>query len=91
MVRMWQAKRIYACEMTNQDHIELLELLLKHPGPVMISGYDNEIYNDILQGWHTERRVAQCEGGCKRTEVLWMNYEREKKQLNFYSAMDEAW
>lgn len=64
-VRSTRSGRIYACEMTDQDHIDLLELLLKHPGPVLISGYDNEIYNDLLQGWHIERRIAQCEGGAE--------------------------
>ena len=55
--------RIYAHEMTDQDHIELLELLLKHPGPAMISGYENEIYNNLLEGWHKETKFANCEGG----------------------------
>jgi DNA adenine methylase len=55
--------RIYACEMSDADHRELLELLLLHPGPVMISGYDNEIYKTLLEGWHKITRLANCEGG----------------------------
>ena len=87
-VRSTRSGRIYACEMTDKDHIELLELLQKHPGPVMISGYNNEIYNNLLKGWHIKRRSANCEGGQKRVEVLWMNYEPPKD--NQLSLFDEV-
>ena len=30
----------YRCEMDNKEHEELLEVLLQHKGPAMISGYD---------------------------------------------------
>ena len=79
-----RSKRIYACEMKDADHIELLQLLLKHPGPVMISGYMNEIYADILSDWETRIRLANCEGGLKREEVIWMNYEPAVEQINLF-------
>lgn len=70
-----RSKRIYACEMKDADHMELLQLLLEHPGPVMISGYMNDIYSDLLKGWSIQQRMANCEGGLKREEVIWMNYD----------------
>jgi DNA adenine methylase len=76
-----RSKRIYAFEMKDADHIELLQLLLKHPGPVMISGYMNDIYADMLKGWETQTRIANCERGLKREEVIWMNYEPMAQQL----------
>lgn len=82
-VRSTRSGRIYAHEMADQDHIELLEILLKHPGPVMISGYDNEIYENLLQGWYIERRSTNCEGGQKRVEVIWMNYKPDGQQSLF--------
>lgn len=81
-VRSTRSGRIYACEMTDQDHIELLEILQKHPGPVMISGYESDLYNSLLEGWYIERLTAQCEGGRKREEVLWMNYKPQYKQMS---------
>lgn len=39
----------YRFEMTDNDHIEMLKHLKQHPGPVIISGYDNQIYNDLLR------------------------------------------
>jgi DNA adenine methylase len=81
-VKSTRSGRIYAHEMKDDDHIELLELLRKHPGLVMISGYDNEIYDSLLKDWHKERKQAFTEGGGKATEVLWMNYEPPHKQLS---------
>lgn len=84
-VRSTRSGRIYAHEMTDQDHTQLLELLQKHPGPVMISGYESELYSNLLEGWHTEKRQARCEGGQQRQEVLWMNYEPVGKQISLIS------
>jgi DNA adenine methylase len=78
-----RSKRIYAHEMNDHDHFELLDVLKLHPGPVMISGYDNEIYNGLLQGWHKETRLANCEGGVQRQEVIWMNYKPETQMSLF--------
>lgn len=70
---------LYKYEMSEQEHVELLELLKKHPGKVLISGYDNELYNSILTGWHKEFKETLAEQGLKRTECLWMNYEIQMK------------
>jgi DNA adenine methylase len=60
--------------MTDQDHVELLEALLLHTGPVMLSGYESGLYNDYLQGWRKISTPARAENSLPRTEVLWMNY-----------------
>ncbi|KKC49571.1 DNA methyltransferase [Paenibacillus sp. D9] len=65
--------RMYKNEMKDADHEELLDTLLAHPGPVLISGYDHPMYNDRLRDWHREERKAQAEAGRTRTEVLWIN------------------
>lgn len=82
-IKSTRTGRIYKHEMTDQDHIELLEILQQHPGPVMISGYESELYGSILQGWHEEKRPAKCEGGQERLEVIWMNYE-PARQLEMF-------
>ena len=74
--------RIYRCEMKDQDHIQLLTMLLEHPGPVMISGYANEIYKDLLKEWYIEEKSSNCEGGQKRIETIWMNYKVPNKQMS---------
>lgn len=39
--------------------------------------YDNDLYNEHLQGWKKLHRRAQAEGGAVRTETVWLNYEPE--------------
>lgn len=63
----------YKHEMTDQEHMDLLEALSEHPGPVLLSGYENDLYNDQLRGWRKEYKVAKAEGGAKRKEILWIN------------------
>lgn len=36
--------KIYEHEMADQEHIDLLDALDKHPGPVLLSGYANQLY-----------------------------------------------
>lgn len=68
----------YIVEMAEEaQHVELLDALQEHPGPVILSGYDNDLYNEHLQGWKKLHRRAQAEGGAARMETVWLNYEPE--------------
>lgn len=72
-------QRLYRVEMENESqHLELLKVLLDHPGPVMLSGYDNDLYRDMLTGWMMLQHKATCEYGGKRTECLWVNFEPQE-------------
>lgn len=78
-----RASKQYKHEMSEQDHVELLELLLQHKGPVMISGYESDLYNEILKEWHKnhiQSNAEHCNGG-NRTETIWMNYDLEPEQM----------
>lgn len=68
---------LYQNEMTVEDHIQLLEVVKKHPGKVLLSGYDNDLYNEILNGWNKMKKQTQEEGGLKREETLWFNYDTD--------------
>jgi DNA adenine methylase len=74
----------YAHEMTKADHEDLLDALLDHKGPVLLSGYDNPIYRDALRSWHREEIDVRAQTATKRREVLWMNYEPVEKQLKIF-------
>lgn len=86
-VRSTRSGRMYYHEMTNEDHVELLKILEKHPGPVMLSGYDNEIYKDMLSGWRKETETVRCEGGQQRIETLWMNYKANNIQIDLFNEV----
>jgi DNA adenine methylase len=66
-------KAQYAHEMTDEQHAELLDALDQHPGPVLISGYDCQLYQDRLSHWKRKTTRALAEGGRRRTETLWIN------------------
>lgn len=70
--------------MTDQEHGELLEVLIKHKGMVLISGYDSELYNDMLKGWYRCEAVAYSQVCTKRKEVLWMNYKDDQMTVLDY-------
>lgn len=66
----------YKHEMSDRDHIELLETILKFPGKVIVSSYENDLYNEILKDWHKDSIKGYAEYcGPNRREVIWMNYE----------------
>jgi DNA adenine methylase len=65
--------RMYKHEMTDDDHAELLDVLDAHPGPVLLSGYANSLYDERLKHWHREEKKVLAEAGLVRTEVLWIN------------------
>lgn len=67
----------YSCEMTYDDHVELLRALKSCRGSVMISGYDSGLYEQELRDWRREELTTKAHlknSGAERTEVIWMNY-----------------
>jgi len=72
---------LYKHEMNNNEHEELLEQIIAHPGMIMISGHDSDTYNDKLVGWRKLIKVTQVEQGLKRTEVIWMNYLEGQRNI----------
>lgn len=65
----------YMCEMSDIDHKNLLDVLLNHKGPVIISGYETKLYNDVLKGWHKENTVSYSQVCSKKIEKVWMNFK----------------
>lgn len=74
-----RTKRHYKHEMAVDDHEKLLKQLDDHPGPVILSGYEHELYNNLLSSWHKESMSVLAEAGAKRQEVLWINPIAAKK------------
>lgn len=71
-----QRNRYYRFEMDEAAHRALLDVILKVKGMVLISGYDSELYNDMLRGWRKEMKGARISAGRGtkiRTECLWIS------------------
>jgi DNA adenine methylase len=82
--RTSHVKAQYSHEMLDeQSHIELLKVLLQHPGPVIISGYESELYKEMLEnkGWTKDVITSSDQSNKPRTEVIWMNYELKQIRM----------
>lgn len=67
------AYEVYAHELTEADHILLLQELQGAAGMVVLSGYPSDLYDSKLLGWRREEKMTHADGGLERTEVIWMN------------------
>lgn len=66
--------QLYATEMQAAgEHELLLAAALAHPGPVLISSYENDLYQAMLGAWECRRARAFALTGQERTECLWLN------------------
>lgn len=65
----------YKHEMTDQEHLDLLEALKGHKGYVILSGYRSEMYDRELCGWDRIQIKSYNQNGDPREEVLWCNFE----------------
>lgn len=69
-------RSVYCHEMTDTQHLTLLEKLKRLQGFVVLSGYDADLYRDALTDWRITRRRVQASGqrgSGHRTECLWLN------------------
>lgn len=86
-----RGKKIYRCEMLDDEHAELLDALDQHPGPVLLSGYDNDLYVKRLKHWARQSMTAQAEFGLQRQEVLWLNpvcYQQLQQNMFWHTATE---
>ncbi len=67
-------RNMYANEYSDEQHNRLLDVLLESKSMIILSGYDNELYNNRLSGWRTAEKETTVQMGLHRTEKLWMNF-----------------
>ena len=64
----------YRCELTEADHVALLEQLKAVKGMVVLAGYPSDLYDSALKDWKRVERGHYAAGSLKqRTEVLWIS------------------
>lgn len=87
----------YAADMTgDDDHRRLAEVLRAVPGPVLLSGYASDLYDEELYpDWHRlEIRVDVPSAGRARTrvatEVIWSNRPLAGQQLTLLTSEEEV-
>lgn len=62
----------YNHEYTNEDHERLLDYLLTVRGKVVLSGYENSMYESKLVGWRKEKLGVTTTQNTARVEILWI-------------------
>ncbi len=71
-------KRVYKYDLNEKDHIRFLNVVIKLKTRIIISGYDNNLYQEYLQGWNKYHYSAKAHDG-SREECIWYNFHKPKK------------
>lgn len=79
---------LYAHEMDTAGQVELLKIITKSHAKIIISGYESELYNSALVGWHKDSTMSQTTSTEMATETIWMNYDPPARQ---YSLWEDAY
>ena len=77
--------RAYRHEMTEADHIALLDALKSADGMVVLSTYENPIYTAHLKGWERHQSYASISGrlgSIRKIETLYLNPACAAQQYN---------
>ena len=69
----------YEHEMSNEQHEELLDLINRCKGQVLLSGYPSKLYQTKLKSWNykdiqIDNKASSAKKKPKMTERIWMNY-----------------
>lgn len=67
-------KEAYKCDVPDEYHIEMAEVLSKIKGMAIISGYDSELYEKIFKGWKKfsiQNRTTNTT--TIKTEIIWLS------------------
>lgn len=74
---------MYKFEMTDSDHFNLLDLLKSSKSKIILSAYDNDLYNSELKDWNVAEIKAQSQRGAARIEKLYMNFKSNVTLFDF--------
>jgi DNA adenine methylase len=79
---------LYRFEMSDSQHVELLDIMSSLPCRVMISGYWTKLYAAKLRRWNSTTFQAVTRSGRVATEWLWFNFP-EPVALHDYRYLGE--
>lgn len=82
--------RCYRHEMSDSEHEALISELLELEGFVVLSGYDCDLYNDLLSSWTKRAKTARISAGrgtSTRVECVWINpnCHENQQQLELFA------
>lgn len=77
---------LYNHEMDIFDHRKMLDLITKSKAKIVLSGYDSDLYNAALAGWHKDSTMSQTTSSELARETIWMNYEPPEEQYDLWGT-----
>ena len=83
---MKNGMQYYRHEMTEEDHVQLLEKIINVKSQVIISGYKTSLYMDMLHDWKFitfKARASSKKGTVIRDECLWIKPTNKNNNLFF--------
>jgi len=84
-----QGRRYYAHELTDADHVHLLDTLTHARAIVLISGYRCPLYDNALRAWRRIDYHTMTRGGSPRVESLWMNFPQPETLHDYQFLGDD--
>ena len=60
-----------------------INLITCSKAKIIISGYESELYNTALVGWHKDTTMSQTTSAEMARETIWMNYEPDGQMKLF--------
>lgn len=66
--------KLYRHEMSDEQQRQLLKQVTKSKAKIVLSGYQSDLYDNALQGWHKDTAMIQTTSAAMAEETIWMNY-----------------
>ena len=64
----------------------MLDLITKSKAKIVLSGYESDLYNTALAGWHKDSTMSQTTSSELARETIWMNYEPPEEQYDLWGT-----
>ena len=76
--------KLYKHEMNEDAQKQLLDLITCSKAKIIISGYESELYDAALAGWHKDSTMSQTTSTDMARETIWMNYSPPLEQFSMF-------
>jgi DNA adenine methylase len=84
-------KDLYRFEWTDEMHWKFLRWAVKTKAMVVISAYQNPLYDKMLKGWRREQYKAGLHNGGTAIESLYMNFPPPNKLHEYTYLGTDCW
>jgi len=82
-----RTNKLYKVEMDEDGQNELLDLVMNSKAKIILSGYQSDLYDERLSGWHKDEIQTRTTATDIATEMIWMNYEPPMRQMSMQDVI----